>query len=243
MENKTSRSRRNFLLGASAIVGFGAASRWYFNRAPLEFAAIPGLNGWRYTAAGGVTSPSGGATQAVFAGIGEEQVAPAPASQLCDSLHLTSEPGVPVAIFSDFFCPNCPALEARLRRRGDLAITWHELPLLGQASEFVSRSTVAAELQGRRDFRRHLTATPIRPTVSNFVLAAREAGLDVDRFEADLNGPEVDRRLKRSRSIAETLRVWGTPAFVVGRTLALGALSEKQIDWLIDEERATGCGV
>lgn len=241
MEQKKIGSRRNFVLGAAALVGLGAASRWYFQNPPLEFAPIKGLDGWRYTTSGGLTAPQGNATSAVLAGIDDERIAPLPADQLCDVLHTNPAKGVPVAIFSDFFCPNCPGLEARLTRRDDLSVTWHELPLLGQASEFVSQVTIAAELQGRRDFRRHLRTTPIRPTRSNFVLAAREAGLDVRRFEQDLNGPTVPAQLATSRAVAETLKVWGTPAFVVGKTVALGALSEKQIDWLIDAERYTGC--
>lgn len=236
-------SRRNLFLGIGALAAVAGGWQWVVNRPrPLEYAAIPGLDGWRQTQAGGITAPGGNAMSSVLIGIDGEDVTRLSPTELCPALYRNRDGGVPVAVFSDFFCPNCRTLDARLAARRDLAITWHQLPLLGPSSKLVAHALMAADRQdGYAAMRDQLLSAPFRPMLQTFLEAAILAGLDAERLGRDMHESAVAARLATTRSAAETLGVWGTPAMTVGRTLAMGALDNNQLDQLIEAERDTVC--
>lgn len=228
-------------MGALAAIALGW-QRFGVRSRTLEFAPLPGLEGWQQTQSGGITSPGGNSTSAVFAGIDSEEITPLSSSGLCPALYQNREGGVPIAVFTDFFCPNCRTLDARLARRDDLAITWHQLPLLGPSSELVAQALMAADRQGKyAAMRDQLLTSPFRPMLQSFLEAAIIAGLDAEKLGRDMFESAVANRLAESRSAAETLKVWGTPALTIGRTLALGALDNAQLEQLVEMERDTTC--
>ena len=101
---------------------------------------------------------------------------------------------------------------------------------------------MAADRQGKyAAMRDQLLVSPFRPMLRNFLEAAIVAGLDAELLGRDMYESKVANRLTETRSAAETLRVWGTPALTIGRTLALGALDSAQLDQLIEMERTTNC--
>ena len=69
---------------------------------------------------------------------------------------------------------------------------------------------------------------------------AQELGLNADRLLIDMNSAAVSDRLRDSRALARIFGFFGTPAMVVGRTLVLGRLPEKEFDALIAREREDG---
>lgn len=231
------------MLGVGALASVAAAWHVFGVRdPPLRFVPLDGLDGWRRAETPGVTVSGGGAAGAVLAGIDDVRVTPLPSEALCPALYQTAASGVPVAVFSDFFCPNCRILDARLGRRSDLAITWHQLPLLGPNSERFARVLMAADAQGGYvAMRDALLSRPLRPSRRGFVEAAGFAGLDSAAFERALDAPATDRRLADTAAAAETLAIWGTPAFTIGRILVIGTVSDAQLDTLVAEARNTVC--
>ena len=208
----------------------------------LNFVPLPGVDGWQLAETSAITAVGGGASGAVLAGIGETRVEPLAVSALCNVLYQSDAAGVPVAVFSDFFCPNCRTLDARLARRSDLAITWHQLPLLGPSSDVMATALMAADAQGGYvAMRNELLTRPFRPGPRMYQLAAEDAGLDADRLLAEIAGAGVTGRLAQTAAAAETLAVWGTPAFTIGRTLVMGSVSEAQIEALVATHRETAC--
>ena len=234
-----STSRRGLLIGAAALgaVAWGW-QRYFVGRENLTPVDIPGLPGWQRIDLAGVSGARGSATGAVLVGIDESEAAdPLPADALCDVLFQPPEEGkVSVAVFSDFFCPYCRRLIPRLAARSgeDISITWHELPLLGPASEQVARAAIAAELQGGyAAFQKALLTAPFRPTAEAFARAATAAGLQPGTLLLDMNSRDVSERLRETRRAAETLGVYGTPGMVIGRTLVMGEISERSMEKLI----------
>ena len=53
---------------------------------------------------------------------------------------------------------------------------------------------------------------------------AKEAGLDVARIEKDLNSDEVKASLEESFKLAEKLGLNGTPSYVIGENVVVGAV-------------------
>jgi len=250
MNEKTSTSRRDLLLGLGGLaVVVGGWQAWVRRPRAMTFEPIPSLPGWRLTVFEGVSAPRGGlSTTAAFAGIGNDEPGSGtlPLVQLCRTLFKETGDGkIPVAAFSDFFCPYCRTLTGRLAARATdpaskIALTWHELPLLGPSSVIAARAAVAADLQGRYpEFQAELTGTQFRPTTRHIADTAQAAGARPGKLLLDMDDQIVASRLARSRSAAQTLGIYGTPALVVGRTLVIGEISEKHLDELLVLEADT----
>ena len=247
MSEKTNTSRRDLLLGLAGVAAVGGGwQAWVHRPRAMTFEPIASLPGWRKTVFEGVTAPSGGLSSGTaFLGIGSgeptaQSIAPA---QLCRTLFRKSDHDtVPVAVFSDFFCPYCRTLTERLAERAaengsNITINWHELPLLGPSSVIAARAAIAADMQSAYpEFQARLMGSPFRPTPGFLIDTAVSVNLDPAKFVSDIEGQIVASRLARSRGAARTLGIYGTPAMVVGRTLVIGEISEKHLDELLELE-------
>lgn len=230
------------LIGAGTAIGLAAFADlprpW---EASLPLAPLERPQGFRYLSAGatsGTFDPLAGLTRTGGA---------EPVDDLCAALFGPSgtAPGVvPVAAFSDYNCPYCRVLSKRLialEDEGAIGLRWHELPLLGPASEQAARGALAAARQGRHaELHERLMGTPFLPTTSYLRAVSESLGIDADRLIADMKGSAVAARLDRSRNLARLFGVVGTPAIVVGRTLVQGEVGDRTLRRLIELERAEG---
>ena len=239
--------RRRMLAGAALLAVPLLAMRAVTPREPaFAFDDIPGLPGFRRLEGGAVSTPLADPFAGLRAPGEPPPPTPLPASDLCAALFGPGPPPpgtVPVASFSDYYCPYCRDLTVRLAARAgpDLRVTWHELPLLGDASEAAARAALAADLQGAYpEFQARLLRAAFQPTEAYLTDLGTSLGLDPDRLIADASGAEVARRLATSARAATTLGIGATPALVVGRTLVLGAISDARLDALLARERAEG---
>jgi hypothetical protein len=117
---------------------------------------------------------------------------------------------------------------------------WHELPLLGDASEAAARAALAADLQGAYPaFQARLLRATFQPTDAYLADLGVSLGLDVPRLLADARR---GRRPPPRHLCPRGGDAWhrATPALVVGRTLVSGAISDDRLDALIALERAEG---
>jgi protein-disulfide isomerase len=69
--------------------------------------------------------------------------------------------------------------------------------------------------------------------------AAKDAGLDIARIERDLGGEEVRLSIEESFKLAESLGVNGTPAYVIGNDVVVGAVGVEALREKINNAR---CG-
>lgn len=244
---KSTKNRRDlFKLGAGLAAVAVGWQLWLGREKPLVFEEIPGLPGWRRIAFDGVTGAGGSAPDAIFAGLDQaETLAPLSPQALCSLLYPKVAKGIPSAIFTDVNCPNCASLEAKLKARRDvLALNWHDLPLLGPTSQNAARWMVAGSLQKGGDAFRQLILNTSPGRLMPRVVAdlAEKSGLNPGILFRDMTGAQVDDTLKQTRRAAQTLGVWGTPGFTIGRTFVLGDVREEVLDQLIEEEAsATEC--
>jgi protein-disulfide isomerase len=148
------------------------------------------------------------------------------------SIDMTDAPvrGAPMAKvsiveFSDFECPYCgaahPALSSLLSQfDGQVNLVFKNFPLDGHKNSMpAARAAVAAQLQGKFweladllfEHQRELSAEKIREL-------AKEAGLDLTRFDADFASPAVAQRVDADKKEGTGLGIQGTPSlFVNGR--------------------------
>jgi protein-disulfide isomerase len=144
--------------------------------------------------------------------------------------------------FFDYRCPYCrqvePFLQALVKSDPGLRIVEKEFPILGPASTYAARVALAANKQGKyKQFREAMMAKKPNIDEATVLKLAEEAGLDIDRIKVDMNDPDVDAEIKRNREIAKTLRLSGTPAFIVGTELVPGATDMTTLKSMLDDAR------
>lgn len=228
--------RRDVAIGLGLASIATAWQVWGVSAPKLRFEPIAGAPGWSFALSGGMSGVSGGDWMTV--GL-EKGPSPVPASQLHQTLYRDTLDGVRVAVFSDFFCPYCRELVARLKLRKTgpkLAVNWHELPLLGPNSVMAAKSAEAASLQGGYTaFYTQLRQDGFRPGKRWLSGVAHAAGLDGARLVRDMDGPEVAARLESSAAAAARIGFFATPGIVIGRKAVLGALDGETMDAMVQE--------
>jgi predicted DsbA family dithiol-disulfide isomerase len=138
-------------------------------------------------------------------------------------------PMAPVTIveFSDFECPYCGAAHAELARllgefEGQVKLVFKHFPLGGHERAMpAARAAEAAAAQGKFWEMHDLLFEHQRALEDrDLERYARELGLDIDRFKADMSAPATQERIDADRSEGERLLVRGTPTmYVDGRLL------------------------
>lgn len=245
---------RRLIIGAG--LGAAAAAAWWtwpkiapYLVGEFTFAPLPGMPGFRRISGGetsGNINPLAGIdqpAQADRASLKEDVRA-----NICDALFggTAAEGVVPIASFSDYYCPFCRVLTQKLdaleqAEDGSVKVTWHEWPLLGTNSELAARAALAADRQGAYvAFHKRLMRTSFVATPDFLEALAKSIGIEPNRMRADIYSDAVSERLRTSAAIAEVFGFRGTPALVVGRTVVVGAVSDATIKALIDQERRDG---
>ena len=74
---------------------------------------------------------------------------------------------------------------------------------------------------------------------TGFIMAAaRGAGADLDRLQADMNSAEVAMIIERTRAAAQQLNISGTPSLVIGTQVIPGAIGIDEMRQIIAAIRA-----
>ena len=126
--------------------------------------------------------------------------------------------------YGDFECPFCSRATGMVDEviehfEGDLVWVWRHLPLHQHHphAELAARAYEAAYLQGRHfDYARLLWANQAQLERLDLLRYADEIGLDLERFEADLDSDAVRRRVREDEDDADLMDVSGTPTFFIG---------------------------
>lgn len=152
-----------------------------------------------------------------LAGMGEEVFTPFPGAVLGNPAG-----GKVLVEFTDYNCPYCEASLADVTRLvaedPDLKVVIREWPIF-EGSDAASRMALAAGLQGKyRAFHEAMFRT------GDVAVAARAAGLDMARAEADAASDAVSAEIARNLDLARSLGFTGTPAWIAGRKPIGGAV-------------------
>ena len=150
-----------------------------------------------------------------------------------------------LVVFTDYQCPACKlahdAMERAVAADGRVRLIYRDWPIFGPMSERAARITLAADHQGiypelharlMRE-RRPLTEAVLREDV---VLSAGDWAKIVETMKT--RAGEIDRMLSATRTTAFALGIAGTPAYLAGPVIALGANDEAGFRRLFAEGRA-----
>ncbi len=125
---------------------------------------------------------------------------------------------------------------------GDIRLIVKDFPILGPGSELAARAAIATMItQGPEAYGRlNATLMGLREPVTDASLdhALTLAKLDPAAIRAGMDDPEIDRRLARNRTLAQTLAITGTPTFVVDSKMVRGYVPRGDLEKLVGELRA-----
>ena len=135
--------------------------------------------------------------------------------------------------FFDYNCGFCKRAVADmlelLKTDPKLRIVLKEFPVLGEASVEAARVAVAVRMQdstGEKylDFHRKMFDNRGANNKTQALAAAKAAGLDMSRLEKDLASDEVKATIDESYKLVDALGMSGTPTYVVGTEIVVGAV-------------------
>ncbi|SEM80683.1 DSBA-like thioredoxin domain-containing protein [Palleronia pelagia] len=153
---------------------------------------------------------------------------------------------VPIASFSDFYCPYCRVQTKEIASLADwldddVRVVWHELPLLGDTSRLAAKAALAAKRQGAYvRFQEHLISSPFRATDGYLEALSESVGLDHRQLVADMNSADVLEEIRTSAALAQIFGFVGTPALVIGKTVIQGQIDTNVLEKIVALERAEG---
>jgi len=134
---------------------------------------------------------------------------------------------ITIVEFFDYTCPYCKAAEPRLIRLVDgdkrVKLVMKEFPILTRQSFIAARMALAAAKQGK--YRAFHLAMMRREGVwgeAEVMETAKAVGLDVARARRDMDAPDVTNEIINNYNLARGIRVFQTPAYIVGTHLVTG---------------------
>ena len=144
--------------------------------------------------------------------------------------------------FSDYNCGYCKRvfgpLQELIASDGDIKLVIKEFPILSESSLLAAQAGIAAQAQGVfEDF--HVAMMTSRGAISmdSILAAAKSAGADLDRLQADMKSPAVEAIISRTHAAAQQLEISGTPGLVIGDQVIPGAIGLDQMRQIIAAER------
>ena len=150
---------------------------------------------------------------------------------------------VTIIEFFDYNCPYCKRATAELNtllaQDTGVRIVLREWPILGEASVYATRASLASRNQGKYgEFHQALMAAKGRLAPANVMAIAQTVGLDTQRLKVDLQAPEIDQHIETSMQLARALNFSGTPAYVIGDAIAPGMISADDLQSMVSQARA-----
>jgi protein-disulfide isomerase len=124
--------------------------------------------------------------------------------------------------FSDFECPYCAAAVRQVDAimaayPKDVKLIYKQFPLsMHPHAEIAAEASLAAREQGKFWEMYELLFKNSRALSATSILAmAKELGLDIDKFKADLESGKFKKEVEKDIADGETANVYGTPAFYI----------------------------
>lgn len=122
--------------------------------------------------------------------------------------------------FFDYQCIHCKAMtsaiQALVTKNPNLKVVFKELPIFGGNSQLASQVALAAAKQGKYMAFHDAVLAAANPITPDKVWSiASKVGLDITKLKADMNSPEIQKQIQDNFSLAQSLKLMGTPTFVL----------------------------
>lgn len=155
--------------------------------------------------------------------------------------------------YSDYRCPFCgkfardtmPVLVEEYVETGKIRFEWRDFPVFGQESVDGAMAARAAGEQGLYwEYHHAMYADAperghLKITDEKILAWAKEVGVpDMEQFTKDLDDPQLRKKVDADTAEAREIGATGTPTFVLGGQIIVGAQPTDAFRDLIDEQLA-----
>lgn len=150
---------------------------------------------------------------------------------------------VKIVNFYDYKCGYCHDMakinQEIIHNNPDIQFIFRDFPILGEASEHLSRFALAVyEVNPELYAQVHFALLGAKK-VSNeqLKLLAEQIGINYSDLTKVMTGEQVTKKLKATRSLAEKIGVLGTPAMVINGELIKGGISQEALQAKINQAK------
>ena len=150
--------------------------------------------------------------------------------------------------FFDYNCGYCKRamtdMFALMKEDPKLKVVLKEFPVLGPGSVEAAQVAIAVNMQDKTgkkyiQFHEKLLGGRGQANKALALAVAKEIGMNMAQIEKDMAGPEVKETLQESFKLAEALGMNGTPSYVIGDSVVVGAVG---LEALREKVNTTRCG-
>jgi protein-disulfide isomerase len=150
--------------------------------------------------------------------------------------------------FFDYNCGYCKRARTDMldlmKADTKLKVVLKEFPVLGQGSVEAAQVAVAVRMQdptGKKylDFHQKLLGGRGQADKARALAVAKELGFDMARIEKDMASPEAKATIEENFKLAEDMGMNGTPSYVIGKHVVVGAVG---LDGLREKISQARCG-
>lgn len=155
---------------------------------------------------------------------------------------------VTIVEFFDYNCGFCKRalgdLQKMVAEDKNVRIITKDFPVLGQGSVEAATVALAVKQQLAPDkmwaFHQKLLAVRGQVGKQQALDAAKETGADMTRLAKDMEAPTVRAAIEENIQLADSLGLTGTPSYVVGDEIVVGAVGFAELKTRIDNVRKCG---
>jgi protein-disulfide isomerase len=150
--------------------------------------------------------------------------------------------------FFDYNCGYCKRamddMMSLLKNDPNLKIVLKEFPVLGPGSVEAAQVAVAVRMQDKTgkkylEFHQKLLGGRGQADRARALAVAKEIGMNMAQIDKDMQSPEVKATLQENFKVAEALGLNGTPSYVIGDKVIVGAVGLPSLQEGINNAR---CG-
>jgi protein-disulfide isomerase len=159
--------------------------------------------------------------------------------------------GATLVEFFDYNCHYCkgalPDIARLMHDDPNLKVVLKDFPVLGPGSVEAARVAIAVrnQLTGDKFWQFHQKLLGMHGAVgkAEALAVAKDLGVDMDRLNKDMASPDVATGIEEVMRMADALQINGTPSFVVGQDVVVGAVGYDQLKEKIDSVHKCGHAV
>ncbi len=156
--------------------------------------------------------------------------------------------GATLVEFFDYNCHFCkgalPDIARLMKEDPNLHVVLKDFPVLGPGSVEAARvaSAVRNQLTGDRFWDFHYKLLGLHGPIGKkeALGVAKEMGLDMDKLEKDMASGDIDAGLRQTMAVADDLQINGTPTFVLGDSVVVGAVGYDELKTRIEAVHKCG---
>lgn len=133
---------------------------------------------------------------------------------------------IKITVFSNYLCPYCANAHQIIKditaQYEDKILVYHRNLIVNQESEILTKAALAAYKQNSfKQFNEILFERELEPNEETVISIAKELGLDIEQFKADINSEDIKDIINQDDQDARSLGIMGTPTLFI---------NDKQID-------------